>query len=143
MASYPEQPGWTGNRMSTHPGFYCSSRWWCGSGDQLELIKLVQITCTQLQWYTSPAHHHSGFLQAECPFCHPTNDVNAVKAISWFKYHTIYVTLSAVDRSANIANSAIHPSGVSKWEVIHVLGTWITAWRPSMVEWGIVCLLDA
>jgi len=29
---------------------------------------------------TTPAHHHSSFLQAGCPSCHPTNSVKALKA---------------------------------------------------------------
>jgi len=29
---------------------------------------------------TTPAPHHSGFLQAGCPSCHPTNSVKALKA---------------------------------------------------------------
>jgi len=30
---------------------------------------------------TMPARHHSVFLQAGCPSCHPTNSVKALKAI--------------------------------------------------------------
>ena len=29
---------------------------------------------------TMPVPHHSSFLQAECPSCHPTNSVKALKA---------------------------------------------------------------
>jgi len=29
-----------------------------------------------------PAPHHSVFLQAGCPSCHPTNSVKALKAVS-------------------------------------------------------------
>jgi len=29
---------------------------------------------------TTPTSHHSGFLQAGCPSCHPTNSVKALKA---------------------------------------------------------------
>jgi len=29
-----------------------------------------------------PAPHHSSFLQAGCPSCHPTNSVKALKAIT-------------------------------------------------------------
>ena len=35
--------------------------------------------CTSLQ-LTTPAPHHSEFLQAGCPFCHPTNSIKALKA---------------------------------------------------------------
>jgi len=41
---------------------------------------------------TTPAHHHSSFLQAGCPSCRPTNSVKALKAqqsnqIKWFIRH--------------------------------------------------------
>jgi len=32
---------------------------------------------------TTPAPHHSVFLQAGCPSCHPTNSVKAKKAMNW------------------------------------------------------------
>jgi len=35
--------------------------------------------CTSLQ-ITTPAPHHSEFLQAGCHSCHPTNSVKALKA---------------------------------------------------------------
>jgi len=35
--------------------------------------------CTLLQTIT-PAPHHSCFLQAGCPSCHPTNSIKALKA---------------------------------------------------------------
>jgi len=42
-----------------------------------------------------------------------------------------------------LANSAIHPSEVGKWVVIHVIRYMVTGWRPSVVDWGVVCLLAA
>jgi len=35
-----------------------------------------------LDMITMPATHHSIFLQAGCPSCHPTNSVKALKEIS-------------------------------------------------------------
>jgi len=37
--------------------------------------------CTSIQT-TTPAPHHSVFLQAGCPSCRPTNSVKALKAKS-------------------------------------------------------------
>jgi len=39
--------------------------------------------CTSLQT-TTPALHHSVFLQARCPSCHATNSVKALKARFFF-----------------------------------------------------------
>jgi len=36
--------------------------------------------CSLLQTETTPAPHHSVFLQAGCPSCRPTNSVKALKA---------------------------------------------------------------
>jgi len=38
---------------------------------------------------TTPAPHHSVFLQTGCPSCRPTNSVKALKAKDW----TIYVVI--------------------------------------------------
>ena len=51
--------------------------------------------------------------------------------------------LRVIYPECHLANSAIHPPGVGKWVVIHVIITWITVWRPSVVDWGIACLLAA
>ena len=39
---------------------------------------------------TMPTSHHSGFLQAGCPSCHPTNRIKALKAL-WFKLFYVNV----------------------------------------------------
>jgi len=36
--------------------------------------------CTSLQQITTPAPHHSSFLQAGCSSCHPTNSIKALNA---------------------------------------------------------------
>jgi len=38
------------------------------------------LVCTSLQTVTTPAPHHSVFLQAGCPSCRPTNSIKALKA---------------------------------------------------------------
>jgi len=44
--------------------------------------------CTLLQTDTTPAPHHSVFLQAGCPSCRPTNSVKALKAVHNTHTHT-------------------------------------------------------
>jgi len=46
-------------------------------------ILLKQETVSGRQTETTPAPHHSVFLQAGCPSCHPTNSFKASKAQSW------------------------------------------------------------
>jgi len=41
--------------------------------------------CTSLRQITMPTPHHSVFLQAGCPSCHPTNSVKALKALKHHK----------------------------------------------------------
>ena len=55
--------------------------------------------CTLLQTDTTPASHHSVFLQAGCPSCHPTNSIKALKAYihacTYIHAH-IYIALKIV-----------------------------------------------
>jgi len=44
---------------------------------QWHLLGYMQV-CTSSQT-TTPTSHHSSFLQAGCPSCHPTNSVKALK----------------------------------------------------------------
>ena len=45
---------------------------------------------------TTPAPHHSVFLQARCPSCHPTNSVKALKAKTRYQISSyLLCTLSA------------------------------------------------
>ena len=48
---------------------------------QWHQLNHMQIICTSLQTDNMPAPHHSIFLQARCPACHPTNSVKALKAV--------------------------------------------------------------
>jgi len=52
---------------------------------------------------TTPAPHHSVFLQAGCPSCRPTNSVKALKAVSIknnkkIKKQTTHLPAGFVDR---------------------------------------------
>jgi len=51
------------------------------SGWQWHQLGRMQV-CTLLQQITTPAPHHSCFLQAGCPSCRPANSVKALKANS-------------------------------------------------------------
>jgi len=46
-------------------------------------LDFTEARDSEWQWHiTTPAHHHSVFLQAGCPSCRPTNSVKALKALS-------------------------------------------------------------
>jgi len=51
-----------------------SKRWWGGSGISCTICKSF---ATRFRQYTSTSP--LSFLQARCPFCHPTNSVKALK----------------------------------------------------------------
>ena len=42
-----------------------------------------------------------------------------------------------------MANSAIHPSGVGKWVVIHVIRYMDYGVKTLRGDWGVVCMLAA
>jgi len=58
----------------------------------LDLLKQETVSGSGISWaacksaprsrqITMPTPHHSSFLQARCPSCHPTNSVKALKAL--------------------------------------------------------------
>jgi len=55
-------------------GFYWSKRQWVASAGRYASLHLAS------RQITTPAPHHSVFLQAGCPSCRPTNSVKALKA---------------------------------------------------------------
>ena len=72
MALFPGLPGWAGTRK-VKPIWI--------------LLKQETVSGSGIRWasrsrqITMPAPHHSSFLQAGCPSCHPTNSVKALKAM--------------------------------------------------------------
>ena len=68
-ALFPGLPGWAGTRK-------VKPMW--------ILLKLETVCGSGISWAAStPATHHSSFLQARCPSCHPTNSIKALVANSW------------------------------------------------------------
>ena len=81
--SFPGLPGWAGTRKVKPIWILLKQETVSGSGISWATCK----SAPRSRQITMPAPHHSVFLQAGCPSCHPTNSVNAMKAQSKDKYH--------------------------------------------------------
>jgi len=96
--------------------------------------------CTSLQTDNHANTHHSVFLQAGCPSCHPTNSVKALKATS-----TLSGSLNGVKSSDQVPQLCQGKDGnvtSSGWQV--TLSDCI--WHVSLITVGwlqtaILCLL--
>jgi len=77
----PGLPGWTGTRKVKQIWILLKQETVSGSGISRAICKSAP-RCRQI---TTPAPHHSVFLQAGCPSCCPTNSVKArvCIAITW------------------------------------------------------------
>ena len=64
--------------------------WYQKGKTNLDLLEQETVSGSGISWticksaprpgqITMPSPHHSGFLQAGCPSCHPTNSVSALK----------------------------------------------------------------
>jgi len=73
-ALFPELPGWVGTRKVKPIWIFPETV--SGSGISWAICKSAPCS-TQI---TTPAPHHSVFLQDRCPSCRPTNSVKALKA---------------------------------------------------------------
>ena len=69
-------PGWAGTRKVNPIWILLKQETVSGSGISWAICK----SATRSRQITMPAPHHSSFLQARCPSCHPTNSVKALKA---------------------------------------------------------------
>ena len=78
MAFFPGQPGKPAPDRQIILDFTAAGDDGGGSGISWTICKLFAPRSRQI---TMPAPHHSVFLQAGCPSCHPTNSVKALKAI--------------------------------------------------------------
>ena len=74
----PGLPGWAGTRKAKPIWISLKQETASGSGISWAICKSAP-RCRQV---TTPAPHHSVFLQAGCPSCRPTNSVKALKANS-------------------------------------------------------------
>ena len=72
----PGLPGWAGTRKVKPVWILLKWETVGGSGISCAVCK----SAPRSRQITMPAPHHSVFLQAGCPSCHPTNSVKALKA---------------------------------------------------------------
>jgi len=76
-ALFPGLPRWDGTRKVKAIWISLKQETVSGSGISWAICKSAPSS----RQITMPVPHHSSFLQAGCPFCHPTNSVKALKAI--------------------------------------------------------------
>ena len=81
-ALFPGLPGWAGTRKAKPIWILLKQETLSGSGISWAICKSAPSS----RQTTTPAPHHSIFLQAGCPSCRPTNSVKALKA--WNFYHS-------------------------------------------------------
>ena len=76
-ALFPGLPGWAGTTKVKPIWFLLKQETVSGSGISWAICKSAPCS----RQITTPAPHHSVFLQAGCPSCRPTNSVKALKAL--------------------------------------------------------------
>ena len=76
MALFPGLPGWAGTRKAKPIWILLKQETVSGSGISWAICK----SAPRSRQITMPVPHHSSFLQAGCPSCHPANNVKALKA---------------------------------------------------------------
>ena len=77
-ALFPGLPGWAGTRKVKPIWILLKQETVSGSGISWAICKSAPCS----RQITTPAPHHSDFLQAGCPSCRPTNSIKALKAKS-------------------------------------------------------------
>ena len=80
-ARCPGLPGWASTRKVKPTWILLKQGTVSGNGISWAICK----SAPHSRQITMPAPHHSVFLQAGCPSCHPTNSVKALKAIKALK----------------------------------------------------------
>ena len=75
MALFPGLPGWAGTRKVKPIWILLKQETVSGNGISRAICKSAPCT----RQITTPAPHHSSFLQAGCPSCHPTNSIKVLK----------------------------------------------------------------
>ena len=73
---FPGRPGWAGTRKIKPIWILLNQETVSGSGIRWATCK----SAPRSRQITTPAPHHSVFLQSGCPSCRPTNNVKALKA---------------------------------------------------------------
>ena len=78
----PGLPGWAGTRKVEPIWILLKQETVIGSGISWAIGK----SAPRYRQITTPASHHSGFLQAGCPSCRPTDSVKALNAHRYFTW---------------------------------------------------------
>ena len=124
-ALFPGLPGWAGTRKVTPIWISVKQETVSGSGISWAVCK----SAPHSRQITTPATHNSGFLQAGCPSCHPTNSIKALKALQHHK-HTSYSILQAYTMWPGIRIVFFHTT-----EHIHSPILWLTVlWTDELVN---------
>jgi len=82
---FPGLPGWAGTRKVKPVWILLKQETMSGSGISWATCK----SASRSRQITMPVPHHSSFLQAGCPSCHPTNSVKAVSYSTEQQYKKI------------------------------------------------------
>jgi len=90
-ALFPGLPGWVGTRKVKLIWILLKQETVSGNGISRAICK----SASRSRQITTPAPHHSVFLQAGCPSCRPTNSVKALRAIDYIFYCAQESTLTA------------------------------------------------
>ena len=106
---FPGLPGWAGTRKVKPTWILLKQETVSGSGISWAVCK----SAPRSRQITTPAPHHSVFLQDGCPSCRPTNSVKALKAPS--TEGTVWV-----------------PYVIIKW----LITGWLSSWVVSMLDSG-------
>jgi len=86
-ALFPGLPKWDGTGKVKPIWILLKQETVSGSGISWTICK----SAPRSRQITTPAPHHSSFLQAGCPSCHPANSVKALKA--YHKYKIVNINL--------------------------------------------------
>ena len=90
-ALFPGLPEWAGTRKAKPIWILLKQETVSGSGISWAICK----SAPRFRQITTPAPHHSVFLQTGCPSCRPTNSIKALKAIKKTKTKTFWTNANS------------------------------------------------
>jgi len=103
MALCSWQPGWAGTRKVKPICILFKQETVSGSGISWAICK----SAPHSRQITTPAPHHSSFLQAGCPSCHPTNSIKALKAHATYNIHSKF-TMQQAGQTGNVRHLCLY-----------------------------------